>query len=54
VILRAIEAKNPKARYGVTPMATVVKWAKRLLPDSAIDGIIRRRYGITRSLADTK
>jgi NAD(P)-dependent dehydrogenase (short-subunit alcohol dehydrogenase family) len=48
VILRAVEAKNPKARYGVTPLATMVKWAKRLLPDSALDGMIRRRYGITR------
>jgi hypothetical protein len=26
----------------------VLKWAKRLLPDSAIDAMIRRRYGITR------
>jgi len=48
VMLRAVEAKNPKARYGVTPLATMVKWAKRLLPDSALDGMIRRRYGITR------
>ena len=30
VILRAIEAPRPKARYGVTPLATVVKWGKRL------------------------
>jgi hypothetical protein len=44
----AIEAPKPKARYGVTPLATVLKWAKRLLPDSAIDAMIRRRYGITR------
>jgi NAD(P)-dependent dehydrogenase (short-subunit alcohol dehydrogenase family) len=48
VMLRAVEAKNPKARYGVTPLATMVKWAKRLLPDSVLDGMIRRRYGITR------
>jgi NAD(P)-dependent dehydrogenase (short-subunit alcohol dehydrogenase family) len=48
VMLAAIEARNPKARYGVTPLATLAKWAKRLLPDSAIDSIIRRRYGITR------
>jgi len=52
VILRAVEAKNPKARYGVTPLATMVKWAKRLLPDSALDGMIRRRYGITRDVSD--
>jgi NAD(P)-dependent dehydrogenase (short-subunit alcohol dehydrogenase family) len=48
VILRAIQAKNPKARYGVTPSATLVKWSKRLLPDAAIDAMIRRRYGIKR------
>src|ERR1700726_3768177 len=48
VMLRAIEAASPKARYGVTPLATMAKWAKRLLPDSAIDSIIRRRYGIVR------
>jgi NAD(P)-dependent dehydrogenase (short-subunit alcohol dehydrogenase family) len=50
VILKAVEAKNPKARYGVTPLATMVKLAKRVLPDSALDGIVRRRYGITRDL----
>src|SRR6202790_754255 len=48
VMLRAIEAASPKARYGVTPLATMAKWVKRLLPDSAIDSIIRRRYGIVR------
>jgi len=32
----------------VTPLATSVKWAKRLLTDSAVDRIMRRRYGITR------
>jgi NAD(P)-dependent dehydrogenase (short-subunit alcohol dehydrogenase family) len=48
VMLKAIEAPSPKARYGVTPLATMAKWAKRLLPDSAIDAVIRRRYGIVR------
>jgi NAD(P)-dependent dehydrogenase (short-subunit alcohol dehydrogenase family) len=48
VMLKAIEAHSPKARYGVTPLAAMAKWAKRLLPDSAIDSIIRRRYGIVR------
>jgi NAD(P)-dependent dehydrogenase (short-subunit alcohol dehydrogenase family) len=48
VMVRAIEAASPKARYGVTPLATMAKWAKRLLPDSAIDALIRRRYGIVR------
>jgi len=48
VILRAIEAPRPKARYGVTPLAPLVTWAKRLLSDRAIDGLVRRRFGIAR------
>ena len=48
VMLKAIEAPRPKARYGVTPLATFAKWSKRLLTDSAADRIIRRRYEITR------
>jgi len=46
--LRAIEAPRPKPRYGVTPLATAVKWGKRLLSDKAADGLIRRRLGIVR------
>ena len=48
VMLKAIEAPRPKARYGVTPLATFAKCAKWLLSDSAADRMIRRRYGITR------
>ena len=48
IMLKAIEAPRPKARYGVTPLATLAKWSKRLLTDSAADRIIRRRYGIHR------
>jgi NAD(P)-dependent dehydrogenase (short-subunit alcohol dehydrogenase family) len=48
VILQAIEAPRPKARYGVTSVATVVKWCKRLLSDRAIDALLRRRFGIVR------
>lgn len=48
VILRAIEAPQPKPRYGVTPLATVVKWGKRLLSDRAVDSLILRRLGIER------
>jgi NAD(P)-dependent dehydrogenase (short-subunit alcohol dehydrogenase family) len=48
VMLEAVEAERPKPRYGVTPLARTVKIAKRLLSDSAIDAILRRRYGITR------
>jgi NAD(P)-dependent dehydrogenase (short-subunit alcohol dehydrogenase family) len=48
IILSAVEAKHPKARYGVTPLATLVKWSKRLLPDSLQDALIRRQTGVTR------
>jgi NAD(P)-dependent dehydrogenase (short-subunit alcohol dehydrogenase family) len=48
IMLEAIEAPHPKARYGVTPLAMIAKWAKRLLSDRAADLIIRRRYRITR------
>jgi short-subunit dehydrogenase len=49
VILEAIEARRPKPRYGVTPLATFVTWGKRLLSDRALDAILRRRYGIRRA-----
>jgi NAD(P)-dependent dehydrogenase (short-subunit alcohol dehydrogenase family) len=48
VILQAIEAKNPRPRYGVTPLATLVKWAKRLASDRFLDKFLRRKYGVTR------
>ena len=48
IMLRAIEAPRPKPRYGVTSLARLVKWSKRLLPDSTVDALIRRRYGIVR------
>jgi NAD(P)-dependent dehydrogenase (short-subunit alcohol dehydrogenase family) len=48
IILEAIEVPKPKARYGVTPAATVVKWLKRLFPDRAIDAMMRRSFGIRR------
>ena len=48
VILKAIQAARPKARYGVTPLAAFVKWSKRLLSDEAFDAIMRRRFGIVR------
>lgn len=46
IMLRAIEAKNPKPRYAVTRLARVVKLGKRLLSDSVLDAQIRRRYHI--------
>ncbi len=50
VILEAIEARRPKVRYGVTPLATLTRWGKRLLSDHAMDAWLRRRFGIERSL----
>jgi NAD(P)-dependent dehydrogenase (short-subunit alcohol dehydrogenase family) len=48
VMLRAIEARHPKARYTVTPLAAWISFAKRVLPDSVVDSILRKRFGITR------
>ncbi len=48
IMLKAIESPHPKARYGVTSLATFAKCAKWLLTDNAADRLIRRRYGITR------
>ena len=48
VMLEAIKAVKPKPRYGVTSLAPFVKWSKRLLTDSAMDAMLRRRYGIVR------
>jgi len=47
IMLQAIEAPRPKARYGVTPLAAFAKISKWLLTDRAADRLIRRRYGIT-------
>jgi len=49
VILRAMEAPNPRIRYLVTRLAVVAKWCKRLLSDKAADAILRRRFGIVRA-----
>jgi NAD(P)-dependent dehydrogenase (short-subunit alcohol dehydrogenase family) len=48
IMLKAIEAPNPKARYSVTPLATFARLAKWLLTDRAADRVIRKRFGITR------
>src|SRR5690348_13628658 len=46
VILRAIETPNPKARYGVTPLARLVKSGKRFMSDGMMDAFLRRKYSI--------
>ncbi len=48
IILRAVEARRPRVRYGVTPLAALVSWGKRILSDRAVDAILRRMYGIKR------
>src|SRR5437660_9281947 len=48
IMLKAIEAPQPRARYGVTPLARFARLAKWLLTDRAADYMFRRRYGITR------
>jgi NAD(P)-dependent dehydrogenase (short-subunit alcohol dehydrogenase family) len=46
VMLEAIETPNPRVRYGVTPLATLVKWGKRLASDRFLDQFLRRYYGV--------
>jgi len=48
VILRAIEAPRPKIRYPVTSMAKWASFGKRILPDSVLDAILRKRFHLTR------
>jgi hypothetical protein len=48
IMLKAIEATRPKARYSVTSLATFAKLGKWLLTDNTADRLIRRRYGIAR------
>jgi NADP-dependent 3-hydroxy acid dehydrogenase YdfG len=48
VILHAIEASHPKARYTVTPLAKWAAIARRMLPDTLIDSFLRRKFGIVR------
>jgi NAD(P)-dependent dehydrogenase (short-subunit alcohol dehydrogenase family) len=49
VILKSIEAPDPRVRYLVTQLAFVAKWCKRLLSDKAVDAVFRRRFGIVRA-----
>src|SRR6266481_4383678 len=48
VMLHAIETPRPKPRYGVTSLYHVMKWSKWLLTDSAMDRVMRRRFGVAR------
>jgi hypothetical protein len=42
VILRAIEAERPRARYPVTPEGKMALRMRRLLPDRILDKILRK------------
>lgn len=48
VMLEAIEAHPPKARYPVTALAKQLSFARRILPDTLLDSVMRKRFGITR------
>ena len=48
VILHAIEASHPKARYTVTPLAKWAALGRRILPDTLLDSFLRRKFGIDR------
>jgi NAD(P)-dependent dehydrogenase (short-subunit alcohol dehydrogenase family) len=48
VMLEAIESPQPKARYPITPLAKWLAVGRRLLPDTILDSILRRKYGVTR------
>jgi len=48
VMLEAIEARDPRPRYGVTSLATLVKWAKRFTSDRLLDSFLRKKYGVIR------
>jgi len=48
VILKAIESSHPKARYPVTSATKLLTFGKRILSDSMLDSILRKRFRITR------
>ena len=48
VILHAIQASHPKARYTVTPLAKWAALGRRILPDTLMDSFLRRKFGIER------
>ena len=48
VIVDAIEARRPRARYRVTPMARLLIPLRRFLPDRAVDAMMRRSLRLPR------
>lgn len=41
VLIRALEAQRPRARYAVTVPAHAAEWMRRALPDAVLDRILR-------------
>ena len=52
VILQAIEASHPKARYTVTPLAKWASFGRRVLPDTLLDSFLRHKFGVARDEQD--
>jgi len=48
VILEAVESPHPRARYTVTPLAKWASIGRRILPDTLMDSILRKKYGVER------
>ncbi len=53
VILRAMEAERPRARYTVTPEAKMTLRMRWLLPDRIMDRMVRKSLGIEESRGET-
>jgi NAD(P)-dependent dehydrogenase (short-subunit alcohol dehydrogenase family) len=49
VILDAIRASPPRARYAVTRRARMMSWMKRILPDWALDRIMAKVHKVPRA-----
>ena len=49
VILNALRAARPKARYPVTRTATIMTLVRRILPDRTLDGLILGRYKLPKA-----
>ena len=47
-ILRAIEAKEPDALYAVGNNASAIFALQRALPQSIIEGVVARKFGVHR------
>jgi len=47
VIVRVSTMRRPPTRITVTPQAKLLVWIRRLLSDRMLDGILKRRYGLS-------